>query len=143
MLPPVVPDLVPVHVPPKLASFKVTLLGNVSTNALLNVAKLALLLLNVIVSTLVPLGAIDAGLKLLDTVGATGAGSTTRHWLVDVFVNPVTVTEDARFVNAEGFPMQLLLAWPLAFVRPATVTLQLDVPDVIAMPVRPDNTKLL
>ena len=91
MLPPVVPDLVPVHVPPKLASFKVTLLGNVSTNALLNVAKLALLLLNVIVSTLVPLGAIDAGLKLLDTVGAL---KIVRFAVAKLALFPTSVCND-------------------------------------------------
>ena len=70
MLPPAVPDFVPVQVPPKVASASVMPLGSESTSAALNVAAVALLLVNVIVNTLVPPGAIVVGLNAFATVGA-------------------------------------------------------------------------
>ena len=70
VVPPAVPDFVPVHEPPKVAFASVMPPVNVSTKAALSVAAEALLLVNVIVSTLVPPETIVAGLKALATVGA-------------------------------------------------------------------------
>jgi len=68
--PPATPDLVPVQVPPKVAFASVTPAGNVSTKAALKVAAVALLLVSVIVSTLVPPAAMLAGANAFATVGA-------------------------------------------------------------------------
>ena len=67
---------------------------------------------------------------------------TTRHWLAEPLVALVAVTLAARLVNAAGLPAQLAFTWPAALVRPATVTVQLAVPAAIAMPVRPESTRV-
>jgi hypothetical protein len=67
---------------------------------------------------------------------------TTRHWFVEAFVAPPTVTDAARFVNAAGFPTQLAFVCAAAFVTPATVTVQLAVVAVIASPVSPESTRV-
>ena len=67
---------------------------------------------------------------------------TTKHWSVLVLVAPVVVTLALRLVNAAGLPAQLLLSWPAALVSPATVTVQLAVPLVIAIVVKPLKTRV-
>ena len=69
LLPPVVPVLVPEQVPPNVPFASVMFAGKLSTNALVNVAIDALLLLKVMVNVLVPPGAIVEGLNALETVG--------------------------------------------------------------------------
>ena len=68
-VPPEVPLLVPLQVPPSVALDRVTLAGSVSTRALLSVASVLLVLPSVIVSVLVPPGAIRSGLNAFVTVG--------------------------------------------------------------------------
>ena len=70
MPPPAVPDFAPGQLPPNVAFASVMPLGSVSTSAALSVAAVALLLVRVIVSTLVPPALIVAGAKALATVGA-------------------------------------------------------------------------
>src|SRR4051812_6132478 len=67
---------------------------------------------------------------------------TTRHWSAPPGVALVAVTLAARLVNPAGLPAQLALICVAALVSPETVTVQLAVPAVIAMPVRPDNTRV-
>ena len=69
-MPPATPALVPVQVPPKVALANVTPAGKVSTRLALSVAAVALLLVSVMVSTLLPPTPMVAGVKLLATVGA-------------------------------------------------------------------------
>ena len=67
---------------------------------------------------------------------------TTRHWSVEAFVAPAVVTDAVRFVNAAGRPTQLAFVCVAAFVSPATVTVQLTVPEAIASPVSPESTRV-
>src|SRR6516165_3291166 len=60
---------------------------------------------------------------------------TTRHWFVETLVALVVVTFEAWLVNATGVAEQLELTCPFALVRPATVTVQLAVPALIAISV--------
>ncbi len=84
--------------------------------------------------------AIEAAPKVFPTLGA--AFVTTRHWSDDAFVAPVGTTLAARFVNAAGLPEQLAFTCVAWFVTPETVTVQLAVPALIAMPVRPERTRV-
>src|SRR5262245_21465219 len=83
---------------------------------------------------------IVAAPKVFATVGVPAV--TTRQTSVDVLFAPVVVTEAEAFVNAAGFVAQEPLTWPVWFVRPATVTVQLAVPAVMARPVRPERTRV-
>jgi hypothetical protein len=74
VLPPAVPDFVPVQVPPMVAFDSVRPVGKLSTRLLVSVATELLLLLSVIVSVLVPPGAIVEGLKAFVSVGARIGG---------------------------------------------------------------------
>ena len=67
---------------------------------------------------------------------------TTRHWSVEAFVALAVVTEAERFVKAAGFAAQLAFVCVAAFVRPATVTVHEAVPEAMAMPVRPESTRV-
>src|SRR5438270_645577 len=67
---------------------------------------------------------------------------TTRHWSAPAGVALVAVTLAARLVKAAGFPTQLAFVCAAALVRPETVTVQLALPAVIAMPVKPDSTRV-
>ena len=68
-MPPDAPDFEPEQVPPNVAFARVRLVGNVSINAWLSIASLALELFRVIVKVLFPLGAITVGLNDLLNVG--------------------------------------------------------------------------
>ena len=67
---------------------------------------------------------------------------TTRHWSVEVLVALAVVTEADALVKAAGLPEQLVLVCVAALVSPETVTVQLVVPAVIAIPVRPERTRV-
>ncbi len=82
----------------------------------------------------------EAAPKVLATVGV--AALTTRQRSVDAFVAPAAVTFAARLVNAAGLPAQLAFACEAWLVRPATLTVQLAVPADIAMPERPESTRV-
>ena len=64
---------------------------------------------------------------------------TDKHWSVAVLVAPVVVTDAARLVWAASGQVPV---WPAALVTPATVTLQLTVPLVMARPVSPLKTRV-
>ncbi len=91
-------------------------------------------------SVVVPPSATEAAPKVLAIVGLTRL--TTRHWSAELFAARVALTFAARLVNAAGLPAQLALVWVAWFVTPATVTVQLAVPPVIAMPVSPESTRV-
>ncbi len=55
---------------------------------------------------------------------------------------PVVATEAARLVKAAGLPAQLAFTCPAWLVTPATVTVQLAVPAVIARPESPESTRV-
>src|SRR5690242_16881388 len=80
---------------------------------------------------------IDAAPNVLAAFGAMAL--TTRHWSAPAGVALVAVTLAARFVNAAGLPAQLALVCVARLVTPDTVTMQLAVPAVIAMPVSPES----
>ncbi len=84
--------------------------------------------------------AMEAAPNVFATVGAIAF--TTRHWSDDAFVAPVAVTFAARFVNAAGLPAQLGFTCAAWLPRPETVTVQLAVPAVMAMPVSPERTRV-
>ena len=70
VLPPDTAVFVPVHVPPTFGVDATTRFeGSASTNALVSVALVPFVFPRLIVRVLVPLGAIDVGLKDFDTVG--------------------------------------------------------------------------
>ncbi len=83
---------------------------------------------------------IEAAPKVFATPGF--ARVTTRHWSVAAGVALVAVTLAARFVKAAGLPAQLAFTCVGWLVSPATVTVQLAVPDDIAMPVSPESTRV-
>ena len=92
------------------------------------------------VSVEVAPAAIVVGANALSRVGASVF--TTRQTLPAVTVALVVVTLAERLVNAAGGPTQLAFTAVARLVRPATVTVQLAVPAVIAMPVRPERTRV-
>src|SRR5690349_11619311 len=98
------------------------------------------LLVSVNTSVVAAPSAIVPAPKVLATVGLVRV--TTRHWSVPPGVAFVAVTLAARLVNAAGLPAQLALVCVAWFVRPESVTVQLAVPAVIAMPVRPETTRV-
>src|SRR2546428_513062 len=103
-------------------------------------AGLVPLLVSVKTSVVVLLSVIEAAPKVLATEGVPAF--TTRHWSVEALVALVVVTEADALVNAAGLPEQLLLVCVAALVSPETVIVQLAVVEVIAMPVRPERTRV-
>ncbi len=84
--------------------------------------------------------AIEAAPKVFATLGLRRF--TTRHWSAEMLFAPVAATFEARLVKAAGLPAQLALTCVAWLVTPATVTVQLVVPAVIAMPPRPESTRV-
>ncbi len=84
--------------------------------------------------------AIEAAPKVFATFGLTRL--TTRHWSVDALVAPVAATLAARLVKAAGLPAQLAFTCDAWLVSPATVAVQLAVPAAIAIPERPESTRV-
>jgi len=103
-------------------------------------AGLVPLLASVKISVEVAPWSIGVGEKAL--VRLAVAAFTTRHWSVEALVAAVVVTFTAMLVKAAGLPAQLAFTIEAWLVRPETVTVQLAVPAVIAMPERPDRTRV-
>jgi hypothetical protein len=114
--------------------------GSVSPTLIPDCAGFEPLLARVKTSVVVAPSAMEAAPKVFATLGAMAF--TTRHWSLEAFVATPVVTLAARFVNAAGLPTQLAFVCPAAFVTPATVTVQLTVPELIARPVSPESTRV-
>ena len=121
MLPPAVPDFVPVQLPPKVAFDKVTSVGKVSTRALLRVADDALLFDSVMVSVLVPPGAMVDGLNDLATVGGV---VTVRFASADTVLLPRLVC---------SAPGAMVLVYPPGVLE-VTLTLIVHPPAGMVLP---------
>ena len=76
-----------------------------------------------------------AAAKVLATLGLILL--TVRHWSIEVLVAPVVVTLAVRLVCAASGQLPVC---PATLVTPATVTVQVVVPLVMARPVRPERT---
>jgi hypothetical protein len=112
--------------------------GSVSPSVIADCAGFVPLLVSVKTSVVVPASLIEAAPKVLATPGF--ARVTTRHWSVPPGVALVAVTLAARFVKAAAGQLAFTcVAW---FVTPDTVTVQLAVPAVIAIPVSPESTRV-
>ena len=116
----------------------VTPAGNVSTKLIPDWAGLVPPLVTVKTSVEVPPRSMVEGEKTFARLPL--ARFTTRHWSVEPLVMPVVVTLVARLVKPAGLPTQLAFTCVAWFVRPATVTVQLAVPEVMVTPVMPDRT---
>jgi hypothetical protein len=141
---PTVTTLDPEHPAPNVtvgvADVNRRLAGSASVNAIPDCAGFDPVFVSVKTSVVDPVSAIEAAPNAFVSVGC--AAVTTRHWSVDVFVALVVVTDAERFVNAAGFVAQLALVCAAWFVTPATVTVQLAVPEAIAIPVSPESTRV-
>jgi hypothetical protein len=142
---PTVTTLVPPHPAPKLtvgvADVKRRLAGSASVNAIPDCAGLLPLLASVKTSVVDPPSAIDTAPNAFVSVGC--AGFTTRQLAPTPFVTLVApLMLAAAFVKATGRPAQFALVCATWFVTPATVTVQLAVPEAIAMPVNPESTRV-
>jgi hypothetical protein len=111
--------------------------GSVSPTLIPDCAGFVPVFVSVKTSVVVAPSAMEAAPKVLATLGFTRF--TTRHWSLEAFVATTVVTLADRFVNAAGFPAQLAFVWPVAFVTPATVTVQEAVVAAIAIPVSPES----
>ena len=123
-----------------VALFSRSPVGSVSPRLIPERAGFVPVFVSVKTSVVVAASLIAPAPKVLATVGVPAV--TTRHWSADAFVAPAAVTDAARFVKAAGLPTQLALVCVAALVRPATVTVQLAVPEAIAMPVNPESTRV-
>jgi hypothetical protein len=121
-----------------VALLSVRLVGSVSPSVIADWAGFVPLLVSVKTSVVMAVSLIDAAPKVLATVGF--ARVTTTHWSVPAGVAFVAVTLAARLVKAAAG--QLAFTWVATLVRPETVTVQLAVPLAIAMPVRPERTRV-
>src|SRR5665213_4597085 len=83
-----------------------------------------------------PPSTMEAAPKVFATLGCTGV--TTRHCAVEVLVALVVVTLAAALVKVAAG--QLAFTWPARLASPATVTVQLAVPEAIVIPVSPEST---
>jgi hypothetical protein len=118
----------------------VRLAGSVSPSVIAERAGFVPVFVSVKTSVVVAPSLMAAAPKVLATVGVPAV--TTRHWSVEAFVALAVVTEAERFVKAAGFAAQLAFVCVAAFVRPDTVTVHEAVPEAIAMPVRPESTRV-
>ncbi len=113
--------------------------GSVSTKPTPDCAGFVPLLVTVKTSVDVPPWSMVDGENDFASVGLERV--TTRHWSVETLFDAVVVTFVAAFVKAAGLPAQLGFTCDAAFVSPESVTVQLAVPAVIAIPVRPESTR--
>jgi hypothetical protein len=131
------------HPAPKLtvgaADVKRRLAGRLSVKAIPERAGFVPVFVSVKTSVVEPPSPIAPAVNAFVRVGVPAV--TTRHWSADVLVALAVVTDAARFVNAAGLAAQLELVCVAAFVTPATVTVQLAVPEAIAMPVSPESVR--
>jgi hypothetical protein len=141
---PCVTTLEPAHPAPKVtvgvADVKRRFAGRLSVNAIAERAGFVPLLVRVKTSVVEVVSLIAPAEKAFVSVVVPDV--TTRHWSLEAFVAPPTVTEAARFVNAAGFAAHDAFVCVAAFVSPATVTVQEAVVAAIAMPVSPDSTRV-
>jgi hypothetical protein len=114
--------------------------GSVSPSVIADCAGLVPLLASVKTSVVAAPSAMVPAPKVFAAVGL--ARFTTKHCAVEVLVALVVVTLAAALVKAAGLPAQLAFTCVAWFVTPETVTVQLAVPAVIAMPVRPESTRV-
>ncbi len=114
--------------------------GSVSPSVIADCAGFVPLLASVKTSVVVPASLIDAAPNVFAALAL--ARVTARHWSAPPGVALVAVTFAARLVNATGLPAQLALVCVAWLVTPETVTVQLAVPAVIAMPVSPESTRV-
>jgi hypothetical protein len=112
--------------------------GSVSPSTMPDCAGLVPVLVSVKTSVVAPPSATVPAPKVLAALGLMRF--TTTHWSVEVLFAPVVVTFAARLVKAAAG--QLAFTCPAWLVTPETVTVQLAVPLVIAMPVRPESTRV-
>jgi hypothetical protein len=112
--------------------------GSVSPSVIAGCAGLVPWFVSVKTSVVAAPSANEPAPKVLATVGFTRF--TTRHWSVPPGVALVAVTLAARLVKAAAG--QLAFTWPAWLVTPETVTVQLAVPAVIAMPESPESTRV-
>src|SRR5205085_1969632 len=113
-------------------------LGSVSPTAMPDCAGAVPGFVSAKTSVVVPVSAMLAAPKVLPTLGVPAV--TTRQRSSATLEALVAVTEAARLVNAAGLPAQLALVCVAVLVRPLTVTVQLAVPAVIAIPESPEST---
>jgi hypothetical protein len=140
---PAVTTFVPAHPAPKLtvgAAVNFRLAGRLSVNPIPDCAGFEPLLVSVKTSVVEAVSLIAPAPNAFVSVAAPAV--TTRHASPAPTVAPAAVTFAARFVNAAGRPTQLAFVCVAAFVTPATVTVQLAVPELIASPVSPVSTRV-
>ena len=114
--------------------------GSVSPSVIAGCAGLVPLLVSVKTRVVAAPSAMVPAPKVLAAAGL--ARFTTRHCALEVLAALVVVTLAGAFVNAAGLPAQLALVCVAWFVTPETVTVQLAVPAVIAMPPRPESARV-
>src|SRR5262245_36046582 len=81
--------------------------------------------------------ALVAGPKHFPAVGTVEV--TGRHWSVEVLATIAVVTLAARLVRAAAGQVPTSVG---SLVRPESVTVHETVPEVTAMPVRPESTRV-
>jgi hypothetical protein len=139
---PCVTALEPAHPAPNVtvgvADVNIRLDGRLSVMAIPERAGFVPVFVSVKTSVVLEVSLIAAAPNAFVSVGVPVV--TTRHWSVEALVAPAAVTDAERFVNAAAG--QDGLTWVAAFVRPATVTVQLTVPEAIARPVSPESTRV-
>jgi hypothetical protein len=139
---PTVTTLEPAHPAPNVtvgvADVNLRFAGRLSVNAIPERAGFVPVFVSVKMSVVLAVSLIAAAANPFVSVGVPAV--TTRHWSAEAFVAPAVVTDAVRFVNAAaghvGFTCEA------AFVTPATVTVQLAVPEAIASPVTPESTRV-
>jgi hypothetical protein len=139
---PCVTTLEPAHPAPNVtvgvADVNLRFAGRLSVNAIPERAGFVPVFVSVKMSVVLAVSLIAAAANPFVSVGVPAV--TTRHWSAEAFVAPAVVTDAVRFVNAAaghvGFTCEA------AFVTPATVTVQLTVPEAIASPVTPESTRV-
>src|SRR6185312_15433 len=112
--------------------------GSVSVKLMPDCAGLVPLLVIVNTSVEVPPASMVDATNAFARLGF--ARVTTRHWSVAMLLAPIVVTLAAALVKAAAG--QDAFTCVAALVSPETVTVQLAVPLVIAMPVRPESTRV-
>jgi hypothetical protein len=139
---PCVTTLEPAHPAPKVtvgaADVNLRLAGRLSVNAIPERAGFVPVFVSVNTSVVAAVSLIAAAANPFVSVGVPAV--TTRHASPALTVAPAAVTDAARFVNAAAG--HVAFTCEAALVSPATVTVQLTVPEAIAIPVSPESTRV-
>ena len=114
--------------------------GNDSVNPIPLCAGFEPVLVSVNTSMVGVPSAIDASPH--DLVNVAFDWVTTKHRSIEVLVRRVVDTFVAKFVNAGWFGVHVVFVCVATLVSPATVTVQVAVPMLMAMPVSPDMTRV-